>query len=1297
MPESYNWQNIGTLLVEGFSANELRNFCFYTHDFKPLYSEIPPNANTAELVRQLIDYANQKFLFIPLLAWAKEFNPTRYEIHQPYYIVSEPTIAPLAVSDASYRTWLRDYTDAIDIRGIATGELQQAHRFPLLELYTELFVRSGVGDRIPLKSVVESTRCTTILGEPGSGKTTFLRYLARTYVVDRDKPLPLFLRLTDLYNHILASIPFQRANLDWNRLLDYWLEQSNAKNWGFTKTWLVEQFLQGQVIMLLDGLDELPGNTEREQIVQIIDSAVQEWPKCWWVLSSRPGVLRGKANPENFPHPITIDVMADEEIRTFIRAWVSLLFHTDPTKIIRGSLADQYISDLWLTIRDRQDIRRLARNPVMLTAIAVVHWNEKKLPEGRADLYEAVIGWLIKARRDLPNRPDEMVTKKCYQLLALEMFQDRRGRQIMIGIRRAAGKIATYLATERGQERQERVKQIEAAEQFLTQEEIDTGIVVRREQGNLTFWHLSFQEYLAACEVASKLDTGNKGWWPLIKEHLNDPEWNDLLRFVPVRLLKLGNERVDLFIKRILNTRKDDSLAETARVVGFLGGILYDLVTYKYSVTHVKEYVLARNQVMQIFDKQGLELDLRTRYEAAITLGRSGDPRLLSPTENWVRIPGGTLWVGAQNKEPELPNYDELAGKKEQPVHQVYTASFEIGKYPVTVQKYARFVEDSGYQERSFWSNSGWNWRSQADIASPNHWDQQLTSPNRPVVDVNWYEADAYCNWLTHHDDEMNYCLPTEAEWEYVARHGQETYSRYCFGHETPETEINSVLSKLDHLAPVGLFPLDVSNDGVMDMNGNILEWMRNPGLTDYLSGPIAAGQAIEHSTSLDHYCLRGGSWNDTPFRSASRAAYLPQSRRDDVGFRVVRVRKPIPIKGKRPTKNYLVTLADVFAKHMTTLYSDEAAERALTSYSNRFPRIRLDIISKLFPKAVVEEKRPFERLPCVLGDTSPTKLDFNLLYQDTRLKLAVEEKLEANGESGQYERDAQDLMQIVSILLCTAGVYEHALWRDLTDNDLDALMYMVLDSYDPDRTERLLKVGYQTNELALAGLPPQEELDAFSLDELISYQVFAGTVWWSERGSSLTEQFSTLDELKINDVEAFKQDTLSKEGHLIFFFDDNGELVWDLALIQRLLSENTGLRVTGVVSTQVVANNSSKYTLERCLNYPNFHQLKHCNRFVTFQEDNFRSAIDPGYCSGELLDLLQSADWAFIKGVSFFETIQKLPVDAYYAFAVYSHDSQTCTDYEKGSGIFVRIPRQRVGYRYQKQTLRQIYPTLKP
>jgi predicted NACHT family NTPase len=142
----------------------------------------------------------------------------------------------------------------------------------------------------------------------------------------------------------------------------------------------------------------------------------------------------------------------------------------------------------------------MARNPVMLTALAVVHWNERRLPEQRADLYDSIITWLSRSREQRDGRATADRTVVLLQELALAMQDDPEGRKTQVSKRWAAESIAAELGG--GPVTKDTVA---AAERFLDEEEVDSGIIVGR--GNeLAYWHLTFQEFLAAKAIASRLD-----------------------------------------------------------------------------------------------------------------------------------------------------------------------------------------------------------------------------------------------------------------------------------------------------------------------------------------------------------------------------------------------------------------------------------------------------------------------------------------------------------------------------------------------------------------------------------------------------------------------------------------------------------------------------------------------------------------------------------------------------------------------------------------------------------------------
>jgi formylglycine-generating enzyme required for sulfatase activity len=277
------------------------------------------------------------------------------------------------------------------------------------------------------------------------------------------------------------------------------------------------------------------------------------------------------------------------------------------------------------------------------------------------------------------------------------------------------------------------------------------------------------------------------------------------------------------------------------------------------------------DSVLEIFDpEKSRRVGLQERLEAAEALGQAGDPRLRE--DNWVTIPAGKFRMGAQSKDPSRPNYDPDADDDESPVHEVTLGAFQIGRYPVTVEEFRRFIEDDGYQNPQCWKEGVFGERRQ-----PGGWEDQLLHPNRPVVSVTWYEGAAYCAWAGGR-------LPTEAEWERAARgaEGRE----YPWGNEAPDADHGNYReTKIGHPTPVGSFPRGATPDGIHDMAGNVWEWVADCCRERW--DKKSTGEKEEHSRRS----LRGGSWFSFSgfLRAADHLGVVPESRDEIQGFRCAR------------------------------------------------------------------------------------------------------------------------------------------------------------------------------------------------------------------------------------------------------------------------------------------------------------------------------------------------------------------------------------------------------------------------
>jgi formylglycine-generating enzyme required for sulfatase activity len=216
----------------------------------------------------------------------------------------------------------------------------------------------------------------------------------------------------------------------------------------------------------------------------------------------------------------------------------------------------------------------------------------------------------------------------------------------------------------------------------------------------------------------------------------------------------------------------------------------------------------------------------------------------------------------------------------EQPVHDVSVGRFAMGRFEVTFAEYDKFAEATGRNKPSDW---GWG------------------RGNRPVINVSWYDATAYAEWLSQQTGQK-YRLPTEAEWEYAARAGTDT--KYWWGntasHEYANYGVDSGWGGLakgkdrwKYTAPVGSFAPNPF--GIYDTVGNVWEWTCSEYENRYKGQEKTCKNKAKIKTdgeNQSHFVLRGGSWGVDAggARTANRDGWRPSVRAGLGGFRLARI-----------------------------------------------------------------------------------------------------------------------------------------------------------------------------------------------------------------------------------------------------------------------------------------------------------------------------------------------------------------------------------------------------------------------
>lgn len=546
-------------------------------------------------------------------------------------------------------------------------------------------------------------------------------------------------------------------------------------------------------------------------------------------------------------------------------------------------------SDLKVALRERDYLMELASRPLMLSLILALHLRRVRLPEDRAELYEQVIDLLLSRWQQRPDGASELVpdllrpvlfgepgiVRDRIQALAWDIHarhqgsadQDRAGAGDAVSDREVLGLFAEGLPDNVG---------AKPLLEFLDQR---AGLLVRGTGNHFDFPHRSCREYLACCHlVDSEPDPGER----LVALVREDPGWWREVFLLAVGKVRLGGLANALgIVARLLpaDGTSPERLAETQwRDIALAARALVELRVVERAPRHPFTGDTLRRVVdwTQHLLSEG-HLTAAERAKAGEYLGALGDPRL------GVGLDGRELpliaWIGPLSGQLPVP---DGTGWLNLPV-----AAFQIARFPVSVAQYAAFVAAGGYEDPSLWQGEGWNWRqTMGDHANPYAWREQQAHPNRPVVGVSWYEAMAFCRWLSRVLGE-SIRLPTERQWQFAA--GGEERRPFPWGEAAadPETRANTSGSGIGAPVPVGIYPAGASPEGVMDLAGNVWEWC-----CDAFEDPPGFELGDCDGKSLAELRVaRGRSWwsSAAELLDGSREGFRPALRDRGIGLRLVR------------------------------------------------------------------------------------------------------------------------------------------------------------------------------------------------------------------------------------------------------------------------------------------------------------------------------------------------------------------------------------------------------------------------
>lgn len=798
------------------------------------------------------------------------------------------------------RIYLRYLVDAyqyLDLRGMGISD-RVALKLPLLEMYVPLDARlhtpegetwarqlrvagrapdteegADMGERLsarmPVLDLLQKHDGLVLLGDPGAGKTTFLKFLALVLASGRGKTLGLGGRLPILLPLAAYANALADKDISLDAFIVRYYEEERKIRVPLGEL-LDRSLMEGSTLLLLDGLDEVRDMGRRHLVVDRVRDFYSRHRKAGsggnrFVLTSRiVGYREVRLAADGLAEATLVD-FDSREIEAFLGKWtVSIEKAVSGETEVARTQAERECEELLAAVRVNPGVRSLAANPLLLTILALMKRSGIALPDRRVELYKNYVETLLKhwnLARSLAGRSgrevDLVETMKILEPLALWMHEVSPG----VGLVKEGPlqRKLESLCAGRGH-----VDPARAAEAFLKDVREHSSLLLSRGEHQYGFIHLTFQEYLAAVALARKAREGASTLVDALAPHVGESQWHEVV------LLTVGHlaiiDQWEQAASEIVEGLLDQAPGLPGEAAIWMGQAVADAGSGAVTAGCRNKVIAALLDTMQATGRA----EPAQRVAAGKTLAVVGDPRLEVMTVDGMEfrnVPAGPFRMGSEELDPQ--GYDD-----ERPAHLCdLPYEYRISRYPVTLAQFREYVGTTG--------------------AQPQNLDSLRGPGNQPVIQVSWSEALAFCRWLEVRWRQKNrlpegwsVSLPSEAEWEKAAR-GKDR-RKFPWGDRFDPDRANTRESKVGEIGAVGCFPGGVSPCGCEEMSGNVWEWTRSLD-KGYPYMRRDGREGMEESLQIIRI-LRGGSYVNFSrlVRCAFRSRNNPHDRGVFIGFRVV-------------------------------------------------------------------------------------------------------------------------------------------------------------------------------------------------------------------------------------------------------------------------------------------------------------------------------------------------------------------------------------------------------------------------
>ena len=765
----------------------------------------------------------------------------------------------------------------------------------------------------PLESIAEAMQthgAFVILGDPGAGKSTTQQKIAFdtacTLLENGHGRIPLFVRLSQQGERD----PYAFLQTEWERR---------------TGTPFAEALSAGRILILADGINEIPRAQLNQRLHAWMHFDLQYRGANQLIFSGRE---KDYDNQLNLPRVLVLP-LDDARIAEFLDCHQAEGL---------AELLDDPASRL----------REMARNPLNLFVLAMVYLQGGKnlqVLANRGRLFQSFTYLLL--QHEQRWHPDDLgVDNKVdiFARLAYAMQQQGAGTTFDLDTARQAIPANTSVLGE----------DVPVNAVAFLRFGRGASILDPAMEADVRFYHHLLQEYFAARELLRRFNSGEdlSAWWQAPRRVDEIPpaevgEWDPLpeppttgwevttilacgLARDPSRLIEAVRAHNPILAGRCLHEAGIEPPEEP------LKNARTDLLAELYNPKiHLRARLQAGYTLGQIGDP---------RFQPQTITGVEVIP------PEMVAVPGGSYWIGSRDDDPEAYDQEKPRHTVELPAFSIgrwpvtnaeyacfmaaggyenetwwqgelakrwlagedvaggqFTSWLNVWKQLQSMSNVREQLEQSGNftpgQIDTYEYAAGLTedefiaWLSkdleQKSRQQPAYWDDlKYNNPSQPVVGITWFEARAYCAWLSAITGQ-NYRLPTEVEWETatqtpIKNRKSKTKNRiYAWGNNFDPEKANTIEGRVLRTSPVGAYAAagGVGPYKAEDQTGNVWEWTSSL----YLPYPYKAEQA-EAPEAQTERVLRGGAWTVTRWsvRCAYRHGFVPVYFGTDIGFRLV-------------------------------------------------------------------------------------------------------------------------------------------------------------------------------------------------------------------------------------------------------------------------------------------------------------------------------------------------------------------------------------------------------------------------